>query len=279
MNDLTGKVALITGAAGKRGLGRASALCLAKEGANIVVSDLCPISHEYDREVGWPGLDGVVEEVEALGCQALAVIADVSVSQQVNEMVQKALERFGKIDILVNNAGTHGARGVHVIDTEEEVWNKTMAVNLTGPFLCCKAVAKGMVERGEGGKIINISSITGKMPLAGRAEYAASKAGLIALTQALALELAPHKINVNAICPGAIDTDAMDGYVRSEAKRQGISIDEAKQQFSAAFAPISPLGRKGQPEEVGNMVAFLVSSKSDYITGQSLLVTGGWGMF
>ncbi|MGB2886033.1 MAG: SDR family NAD(P)-dependent oxidoreductase, partial [Dehalococcoidia bacterium] len=203
--DLSGKVALVTGVVKKHGIGHAIALRLAQDGADVAVVDMNrmpqPLS-EDDRIEEWRGLDSVVEEIEALGRQGVAIVADVTQSKQVKEMVDKTLARLGKIDILVNNAAILGPLGVPALDYDDQTWHRVLAVNLTGPFLCSKVVARGMVERGQGGKIVNIASLAGKIGCPGIAAYGASKAALINLTQTLALELAPYKINVNAVCAG-----------------------------------------------------------------------------
>ena len=280
MYDFKGKIALVTGAYHKRGLGHAIALRLARDGADVAVSGRASRSpREEDKREGWRGLDSVVEEVEALERQALAVTADISDSREVDAMVKKVLNRFGKIDILVNNAGALGKKGIPILEKEEDDWRLPLDVNLTGTFLCSQAVARGMVERGEGGRIINIASVEAKLTLSGdRAAYIASKAGLIGFMQALALELASHRINVNAICPGGVNTGIISDWLATEAERKGISVEEATKEHYRPLLAKVPLGRLGMPEDMANTVAFLASSESDYITGQYIHVNGGWFM-
>ncbi len=282
MHCLTGKVVLVTGTSNKRGIGCGIALRLAQEGADVIVNDK-PKSPEdidlWDREEGWRGLDSLVAEIEALGCRSVAITADVSNSQEVNSMMRKAVELFGKIDILVNNAGLV-ARDIGtapVVDMSEETWTKAIAVNLTGVFLMCKAAARQMINQGHGGKIINISSLMGKMAMPGRAAYSASKFGVIGLTQSLAHELAPHKINVNAVCPGSTATWGSKGQAIYEAMCQGLSEEEAvdKVYTDAGRLTQIPMGRPAKVEDVANLVAFLASDQSDYMTGQAINVTGG----
>lgn len=282
MYDLTSKVALVTGTSNKRGIGRGIALRLAREGADIIVNDIhkSPGGIDlWDREEGWRGLDSLVAEIEALGCHSLAITADVSNSLEVNAMVRKAVEKFGKIDILVNNAAlvARDIGATPVVDMSEEAWTMAIAVNLTGVFLMCKAVAGQMINQGHGGKIINISSIMGKMAVAGRAAYSASKFGVIGLTQALAQEVASHKINVNAVCPGSTATWGSKGQAIHEAMRQGLSEEEAvsKVYTDAGRLTQIPLGRPAKVEDVANVVAFLASDQSDYMAGQAINVTGG----
>jgi NAD(P)-dependent dehydrogenase (short-subunit alcohol dehydrogenase family) len=250
-------------------MGRADAFRLAKLGADVVVVDLysSPELFPEEQAEGWQGLESVVSEIEAEGRRALAITADITKNQDVNRMVETTLIKFGKIDILVNNAGLSQKR-IPIIDTDEELWQKIITTNLTGPFLCSKAVAKVMIEQ-RGGKIINISSTAGRQGSPGTAPYSCSKFGLIGLTQVLAQELAPYKINVNAICPGPITTDLMKVISPSS------SYNAALEKLTVEFSPLIPLGRLGTPEDVANVVAFLASSESDYLTGQAINVSGG----
>lgn len=271
MYNLNDKVALVTGAARKSGIGRAIALRMAEEGASVVVvSKYRPpeLFSEEEKTQGWQGLDSLVSEIEAKGGRALAIRADVKLSHEVNQMVDFALCRFGKIDILINNAGaTHEL--IPLVDLDEESWQRIIAINLTGAFLCSKAVAQTIIQREEGGKIINICSRAGKQGIAGMGAYCASKFGLIGLTQVLALELAPYRINVNAICPGQIITDlARQDY-------PGLAWEEIKEKVNEEHVSHIPLGRLGTLEDVANVVAFLASSGSDYMTGQAINITGG----
>ncbi len=206
--------------------------------------------------------------------------ADITRPEEVNAIVQKALDEFGKIDILVNNAGiiARDIGSIPAVDLNLESWNKAVAVNMTGTFLLCKAVARHMIQRGQGGKIINISSIAGKRAMAGRSAYSSSKAGVVGFTQALALELGKYNINVNAICPGIINTWGTRGKELYEAMTKGLSEDEAVAKVYAAAYDLSqiPLRRPGKVQDVANVVAFLCSNQSDYMTGQAINVTGGW---
>jgi NAD(P)-dependent dehydrogenase (short-subunit alcohol dehydrogenase family) len=281
MGDLKGKVALVTGAARKYGLGRNIAVHLAREGVSVAVVGRSEASAlESEKQEGWKGLDSVVDEIEGLGCRALGMKADISDSEQVKAMVKECVGQFGQIDILVNNAGMTGPLDCPLVELEEEIWERVLSVNLSGPFLCCKAVAKIMIARGEGGKIINISSRRSKMARAGAVAYCASKAGLNALTRTLALELAPHKINVNAVCPNLIATTGVQrDRVEQEVQQRKLGfVDVAEQMLSKRVCDI-PLGRLGKPDDIANMVTFLASSKSDYMTGQAINVTGGQCMW
>jgi len=277
--NLSGKVALVTGVAGKYGIGHAIALRLAQDGADVAAVDMYrmpqPLSEDEQIEE-WCGLDSIVEEIETLGRQGVAIVADVTQPEQVKRMVDETLSKLKRIDILVNNAAILGPLGVMVVDYDPESWERVLSVNLTGPFLCAKMVARVMVDRGKGGKIINIASLAGKVGYPGLAAYGASKAALINLTQTMALELAPYKINVNTVCPGTTFTEMGRGrQVRSMARELGISIEEATVKVYAELIQDIPLGRVAQPEEQANAVSFLASNEADFITGVAINVTGG----
>lgn len=288
MYDLAGKVALVTGTSNKRGIGRAIALRLAREGADVVVNDR-PM--KPDAEVswvvddGWNGIHSVVTEIEALGRRGLAIAADVSDKAQVGAMVDQVVETFGHIDILVNNAkwsepieASGGTSKTLVVDMTEDMWDQTMAVNVKGPFLMCQAVARQMILQGQGGKIINIASLKGKRGKNGRSAVCASKAGVIRLTETLALELGRYGINVNAICPGATVTWGTSGKALAEALKEGLTEQEAITRLyvkSGTYPAIGALGRPGMPQDQANAAAFLASGESDFITGQAINVCGG----
>ena len=277
MYDLEGKVALVTGAGGQRGMGRAIATRLAQEGADLIVNDVT-LNPYAERAADWGGVAQVVEEIEALGRQAMAVAADVSDGAQVNSMVQQGLSRFGHIDILVNNAGSRpGPDRVPVVDLPEEAFDEVQRVNVKGTFLCSQAVAREMIQRGQGGKIIVISSVAGKRGVARYAAYCASKFALIGFTQALALELAAHKINVNAICPGLVDTERTE-YIAAALAPEGESALEYHAQMLQEGNMRVPLGRVAQADDIARVAAFLASNQSDYLTGLSISVAGGSNM-
>jgi 3-oxoacyl-[acyl-carrier protein] reductase len=246
---LHGRATIVTGAS--RGIGRAIAGLFAKEGAKVVVNYV-----KRGNEAS-----SLAEEINSKGGQAITIRADVSRADEVRKMVNLTMAEFGRIDVLVNNAGIIIDAGF--LDSTEEGWNKTMNVNLKGPYLCSKEVAPIMLRQ-KSGKIVNISSIAG---LAHRtavtnAVYTASKAGLIGLTRSLAVNLAPT-INVNAICPGYIETD-MSACDTPEARRR--EMEDAL------------LNRVAKPEEVAYAALFLASSESDFITGEILTVSGGRAM-
>jgi NAD(P)-dependent dehydrogenase (short-subunit alcohol dehydrogenase family) len=272
MYHLSGKVALITGAGGEHGIGRAIATRLAREGADVIVNDI--VTPPPDA-TGWGGLPEVVREIETLGRQSMGIVADVSDADQVYSMVRQAIERFGHIDILVNNAGAPAGRDrVPVVDLEEDAWDLVQNVNIKGTFLCCKAVARTMMDRGRGGKIINMSSTSGKRGVARFAAYCASKFAIIGFTQSLAHELGPYHINVNVICPNLIETERIDDMAAA-LKTEDMSAEEYRAKMIERVKLTAPLRRTGQATDVAKVAAFLASSESDYLTGQSINVSGG----
>jgi len=250
MSDLKGKVAIVTGA--RRGMGRSHALTLAKAGANVVVAD---ISLEDCQKV--------VEEIKKSGGQALAVKCDVTKKTEIDEMVKKAIEQWGRVDILVNNAGI--CQFKPFLEITEEEWDRTIDINLKGYFLCAQAAAKEMVRQ-KSGAIVNIASIAmGQVGVGFPAlsHYCASKGGIVALTEAMALELALFNIRINAIAPGAIDTPMVESTKADPKTLEG------------TLSRI-PLHRLGKAEEVSNLVLFLASDASSYMTGSTVVIDGGW---
>jgi meso-butanediol dehydrogenase / (S,S)-butanediol dehydrogenase / diacetyl reductase len=280
MNSLKGKVALVTGAGSKKGMGRAVAVQLAADGADVVIVDKFAAPKSiWPGDEGWKGLDAVAEEIEAQGRKTLAIVADVSVGEDVDAVVAKTLEKFGKIDILVHCVGVRGPVPVPIVELDEKTWRMLLDVNLTGAFLISKAVAKTMIPNGEGKKIVHISSMAGVEAFPGGAGYCAAKHGVLGLVKSLAAELAPYKINVNAVNPGAFDTNFRDGSIIKLAKDSGISVADALNKQApgpfGAGGPKIPLGRLGKPEDVAHLVSFLVSDRSCYITGEAINIAGG----
>ncbi len=272
MYDLDGKVALVTGAAGQEGLGWAIALRLAQEGADLVVNDL----NEEESRRG--GLADVVAQIEDLGRQALPIYADVTKANQVETMVSQAADHFGRVDILVNNAGAPAGKDrVPVVELEESAWDLVQAVNVKGTFLCSRAVARVMIAQGQGGKIINISSLAGKQGIARYAAYCASKFAVLGFTQSLAHELGPYQINVNAICPGLIATERIDDMAAVLAP-DGISPTDHRRAMEESAANRTSLGRMARADDIAKMAAFLASDQSEFLTGLALSVSGGASM-
>lgn len=259
MQSLKGKITLVTGAG--QGIGRGIALRFAEEGADVIIND---VNIDNARKVAG--------EVAKAGRRSLAIKADISISSQVEEMKKVVEKEFGaKLDILVNNAGI--ARILPFTDTTEEIWDKIIGINLKGTFLCCRAFVPWMIAR-KSGKIINMSSKSGKVANAWFAAYCTSKFGVIGLTQSLALDLAPHKINVNAICPGIVFTPHWDELQKQYAVKRDMPVEKVREYLSGKI----PLGRPQTPEDVAAVAVFLASSKSDYMTGQAVNVTGGQEM-
>lgn len=243
--DLSDKVAIVTGAS--RGLGKATSVGLAESGADIVAVDVLDL-----RET--------IEKVEDTGRSCLGVEADVRNKGEVFSMVNDALEEFGGIDILVNNAG------INIIEPtdemSEETWDRVMDVNLKGAFFCCQAVGKYM-KKGKDGKIVNVSSINAEFAFPYSAAYNASKAGMVMLTRTLAYEWGKYNINVNAVCPGFMQTSMLD------------EIHEVADLTEERIEKV-PLGKFARPEDIVGTIVYLSSEASDYVTGHSLFVDGGW---
>ena len=279
MSDLDGKIALITGAGGMRGVGRATVMKLAGQGSDVAlcdvrreVSDLPPA--EIRNE--WGGIETVSQEVQALGRRAVPIYCDLSDPNEIERLVERTMTEFGRIDILVNNArAIIGRDKVPVTQLDKEVWDHFLAINTTAVFLTTKAVAPHMIDSGRGGRIINIASNAGKQASANGAAYSASKFAVLGLTQATAMDLAPYNITVNAVCPGPINTDRMSYWERDKAQELGITQEEFRSQVVDSSAQGTPLGRIAESEDVANMVAFLAGDDASFITGQSYNVNGG----
>lgn len=245
--DLKDKITIVTGA--RRGIGKAIALKLAKEGAKVVVTD---ITKEDCQEV--------VKEIEELGSEGLALKLDVTNEEEIKEVIRITKEKFAKIDIFVNNAGIFIQEELDKMETSKI--EKELAVNLRGAILCTKYIIPEMKSRNYG-KIINIASIAGFVGFDLASVYCATKGALIAMTKELAMELGKYKINVNAVAPGVIATDMTKDMLTDENTK------------SALLSKI-PYGRTGRPEDIASAVAFLASDESEYITGHTLTVDGGW---
>ena len=279
MAGLEGKTALITGAGGMRGVGRASALKLASLGADIAITDVRrDVTDLPPGEVRaeWRGIQSVAEEVEALGRRCFPVYCDLGDDEQIAGLVEQVKDHFGRIDVLVNNArAVIGRDKTPVTELSKDVWDHFLAINTTAVFLCTKLVGQEMVGRGEGGRIINIASNAAKQASAMGAAYSASKFAVLGLTQASALDLAPYNITVNAVCPGPINTDRMSYWERDQAAERGMPLEEFRSGVVQNAAEHSPLGRIAEAEDVANMVGFFASDEASFITGQAYNVNGG----
>jgi NAD(P)-dependent dehydrogenase (short-subunit alcohol dehydrogenase family) len=275
-NALKGKVAFVTGAAAKRGMGRAVAVRLAMEGADVIVTDkFASPKSAWVGDEGWNGLADVVKEIEALGRKAIYAVAGVEDSKEVEAAVKAAIDKFGKIDILINCAGTRGPVGVNIADGDEKDWKLLFDVNSLGTMIVSKYVAKEMIRKNEGGKIVHIASAAGKLACPGSAAYAASKWAVIGITQALAMELAPYKINVNSINPGFFATNLRDDDATLHSKQKGITVEQFREEEYKMLSNMVPLKRMGTVEDIADLIYFLVSDQSKYLTGQSINITGG----
>ena len=275
---LAGKVAIVTGAGRMRGIGRAIALRIAQDGADVAVSALARTSEEMptqEREASWRGEQSVADEIATTGRRSLALDVDVTRPAAVQAMVRRTVKELGRIDILVNNAGLALVSGKkNLWETEDEEWHREIDVNLNGVYHCCKAVAKVLVDQKEGGRIINISSLAGRVAQPQYGGYTPAKFAVIGLSQMLALELAPYNVTVNALCPGSTDTDMMDGTFRRTGERMGVPFEMVKE----GVKRFVPLGRQAEPAEIASVVSYLASPAAAYITGQSISVDGGIGM-
>lgn len=246
---LEGKAAIVTGAS--RGIGKAIALDLAANGAQVVVN-----YHTSEQAA-----EGVVAEIKSTGGEAMAIQADVSQFQAAQSLIKESLDTYGQIDILVNNAGT--TRDTLLLLMKEDDWDVVMDTNLKSLFNCCKAAARPMIRRRQGGRIINISSVSGLIGQGGQTNYAASKAGIVGFTKSLAKELGSRNITVNAVAPGFVPTALTEGL--PENLLQGA-------------IRLTPLGRLGKASEIAHVVTFLASDNASFVTGEVIRVDGGLGM-
>jgi len=245
---LEGKVAIVTGSS--QGIGSGIALKFAEEGADVLVN------YHKNKILA----EGIADKVRRLGCRALAIQADVSQKTDVDRMVQTVLETFGNIDILVNNAGIFIGGGIAGL--EEDIWDRVMAVNLKSVFLCCQAVGSHMIANKVRGSIINVASISGRLPELNGNAYSPSKAGVISLSALLAVEWAKHGIRVNSLSPGPVMTPLQQEIYSTPA-------------LLAARNRGIPMNRHGEPEEIGKAAVFLASDDASYVTGENLSVDGG----
>jgi 2-dehydro-3-deoxy-D-gluconate 5-dehydrogenase len=255
--DLKGKAAIVTG--GAMGIGEAITFRLAEAGASVMIAD---ISLEAANKV--------VDQIKSRGGKAASIYADAGSVSDARKVVEATVDTFGRLDILVNNAGVYPFSPA--LQTTEALWDKVLGINLKGVFFFAQASAKQMIQAGQGGKIVNIASIDALHPTGNLVHYDASKGGVVMVTKALALEFGPHKINVNAIAPGGIQTPG--GQAQSAAILKAISMPS--EELMKAFTARIPLGSMGKPDDIAKVVLFLASSASDYMTGSLVVVDGGY---
>ena len=268
MDKLKGQVAIVTGAGRMRGIGRAAALALAQEGASVVVAGTGrdPATYPQDEQsAGWRDVDSVAQEIAEMGRESLPLVVDVTSGDQVQAMVDQAVERFGRVDIMVNNASApRMAAWAQLEDLSEDAWRGVLDIKVTGAFLCTQAVVREFLKQGGGGSVVNVISVEAKIARAADVAYAVASGALYTFTGKAGRALAPHGIRVNAVSPGTTDTsrnDPLYGYPRSQEWHDRLQT--------------IPLGRAGTPEEIGKAIAWLCSKDAEFIVGQCIEMDGG----
>lgn len=255
MARLKGKSAVVTGSAA--GIGKAIAVRLAKDGADLLLAD-----------INLEGIEKLSDEIRSGGSKCHAIKVDVTDTRDVQQMVDRCIELYGKIDIAMNNAGV--STMAPVVELTEKDWDYNMDVNAKGVFLCCQAQMRVMIRQGHG-KIINTASMAAKRGIPLLAHYTASKWAVVGFSKSLALEAAKHGITVNCVCPGFVATGMQSREIEWEAKLRQMTPEQVRQEY----IDLTPLGRLEQPEDVANLVSFLASEDSDFMTGQAINITGG----
>lgn len=255
MAPLKGKSIIVTGSA--TGIGKAIAVRLAKDGADLLLAD-----------INLGGIEELAEDIRSRGSLCQTIKVDVINSGNVKEMVARCLELYGKIDVAMNNAGVSSM--APVVELTEKDWDYNMDINAKGVFLCCQAQIRAMIHQGHG-KIINTASMAAKRGIPLLAHYTASKWAVVGFSKSLALEAAKHGITVNCVCPGFVETGMQAREIEWEAKMRNMTQEQVRQEY----IDLTPLGRLEQPEDVANLVSFLASEDSNFMTGQAINITGG----
>lgn len=266
LTGFEGKVAVVTGAGRMRSIGRPIALALAQAGCDVVLTGTGRPAEQYpddEREVNWRDIESVADEIRQLGRRALPVVSDVSNPQAVDALLERVMGEFGRVDFLVNNAGaTRGGDRVPATEMSIETWQRVINTNLNGTFYMSRAFAKRMGEQGEGGAIINISSLAAQLLAPDTSAYATTKVAINGLTTIMARELGPKKIRVNVVAPGIVETSRLDDVPRGKV-------------WDDMIAAYISLGRAGTGDDIAHLVAFLCSDQGEWITGQNIYVDGG----
>ena len=265
MAEFDGKVAIVTGAGRLRGIGRATAVALAQLGADLVITgthrDPATFPPDEKRE-GWKDTESTAEQIRAQGRRALPLVVDVTKEEQVQAMVDRSVQEFGRVDILINNAAfARGDDRVPISELDTNTFQRVVDVKVRGTYLCTKAVVKNLINQGQGGKIINVSSGSGKRGMANRLAYTAACFAQVGMTESMARELGPHAINVNCVCPGPVDTSRLDDLGR----------DAQWDKLAASLV----IGRTGTDDEVGQFIAYLCTHAASWIHGQAISINGG----
>ncbi len=265
MGELDGKVAIVTGAGRLRGIGRATAVAFARLGADVVVTGTGrnPATFpEDEKAIGWKDIEGTAEQIRALGRRALPLVVDVTDPEQVALMAERTVHEFGRIDVLVNNAAfARGADRVPIVELDTDIFQRVVDIKIRGTYLCTKAVAQVLIAQGQGGKIVNVSSVAGKAGTPNTLAYNAGSFAQVGMTQSMAAELGLYGINVNCVCPGWVETSRID-----HLKVGTFWEDEAK---------ATPIRRHGSDDEVGEFIVYLCTKAASWIHGQSINIDGG----
>ncbi len=265
MPEFDGKVAIVTGAGRLRGIGRAAAVGFAKLGANVVVTGTGRSPETFpedEKAIGWRDIHSVAEQIEAHGVKALPLVADVTNKDDVQNMIDLAVSEFGRVDILVNNAAyARGPDRVPILELDDDIFERVIDIKIGGTYLCTKAFVAALKEQGHGGKIVNISSTAGKRGSANTLAYNAANFAIVGMTQSMAREFGPMGINVNCVCPGAVDTHRMDDIDRDTRWVE--------------MADSTPIGRNGTDDETGEFCVYLCTEAASWIHGQSININGG----